>query len=502
MKNAQDRVSVIRRRGRMVAVLAFAAALGARGAAAQQTVDFVFVAPAATIDTNFPGAALTGAPAPAFTAAWATLPTGYKGVLITAANLATFQAQAPPRIRHLHAQLQPGAALRNSLDRVLTISGGRADIRFFLIDDRSNVDAGRGLFWSVPMGSPAHHFVWPAANSLPITGTARHQGIVGLGERWGDWWVSNVPGGLTAWEAVALHEGSHTQWVGDFSRWGALNQEWLAYGQGGHYNEEILGDQEAPHNEGMGTFFGRMHNNAEWTRQVTTFFNNADLRYFVDAQSIPAGWEELYRVAARRPDRMSTLNSNIVPNSANDFAIWRYRWLDVPSFYLLFSESTPTAFYVFFWQNVNGDRNQALQMILNFAADAWDNRRRRFLLYTANHLALQMETWAATPAGQTARTAGTATSSMFPYALVDVLTHCGFSDADYQAEIRREHPPRTSRAATEYFNHRAALCTRVRPMLTASPVRIEDAVREAATYFRQAATILTPAAGPGPGVTP
>src|SRR5262249_22673058 len=76
------------------------------------TVDFVSVAPSATIDTTFPGAAMSAPFAPGFTAGWATLPPGYKGVLITAANVGTFQAQAPPRIKHLFNQLQTGTALR------------------------------------------------------------------------------------------------------------------------------------------------------------------------------------------------------------------------------------------------------------------------------------------------------------------------------------------------------------------------------------------------------
>jgi hypothetical protein len=306
-----------------------------------------------------------------------------------------------------------------------------------------------------------------------------------MGEVWGDVFVANVPGGLRAWEGVALHEGSHTQWVGEFSRWGVLNQSWIVYGQGGHYTEEILGDQEAPHNEGLGTFFGYMHNGAEWTAKLTNFFTVADYRYFVDAQSAPAGWADLYQVAARRPGTRGT-----APNTVN---VWEYRWTDVPGKYVLFSESTPTAFYMLFWENTNGDRAQALQMIVDYAKEAWDNRFRRFLAYTANSLARRLESWAATPAGQTARTAGTATSSMFPFALIDVLTHCGLSDADYQREIRaslRTADPR-SRASTDYFTHRAALCTRVRPHLTANPVRFQEAVREAHTHFRAAATILT-----------
>lgn len=467
-----------------------AVALLASSASAQVgTVDFVFVAPSAAIDAGFPGAAMTAPFAPGFTGAWATLPPGYKGVLITAANVATFRARAPQHIRDLFAQLQTGTTLRNELNRVLTVSAGRSDIRYFLVDDQNNIDAGRGMLGSMPFNdtnAPAnphngHTYIWPAAMSQP-SGGGRFQGVVGMGEVWGDVFVNKVPGGQLAWEGVALHEGSHTQWVGEFSRWGVINQSWIVYGQGGHYTEEILGDQEAPHNEGIGTFYGYMHNNAEWQAKITNFFAKTDYRYFLDSQSAPAGWADLYNIAARQAGTMGT--------PPNTFNVWRYRWTDVPAFYILFSESTSTAFYMFFWQNTNADRSQALQMIIDYGKDAWDNRHKRFLTYSANFLALQLETWAGTAAGQAAKTAGTATSSMFPFALLDILTHFGMTDDAYRLEITRHYPDHTSRAATEYFNHRAAVRTRVQAMLAANPIRIEDAVREAHTYFRQAATIL------------
>jgi hypothetical protein len=104
--------------------------------------------------------------------------------------------------------------------------------------------------------------------------------------------------------------------------------------------------------------------------------------------------------------------------------------------------------------------------------------------------------------GRAAAAAGTATSSMFPYALIDILTHFGMTDAEFRQEIGRHNSrPPLSRASTEYFNaHRAAVRTRVQPMLTGPNIRFQDAVREAATYFRQGSTILAAAPPPDGGV--
>lgn len=431
-------------------------------------LDLIFVAPATTINTHFNTGAYTDG----------DIPAGYKAVAITAANAATFQAQAPPKIRHLYVQLQPGTTLRRRVDEVLQISGGKVDVKLYLVDDRTALSGSTGAM--TPFTHNSHTYVWPAAAVYPHGGGSdRYDGRVGLGEVAGGL-ISSRPGGMLAWEATALHETSHTQFVGEWTKWGAINQRAITYGQdGSHYEEELLGDQAAALDEGQGTFFGHVHNQAERQEKID-FFKRADYRYFVEAQSVMAGQPQLYQVQGRQAGTVGSAR------------VWRYRWRDIPGFYLLFSESTSSAFYTFFWKYVNNDQNQAFTMVTHTANAMWQTRMKRFLTYSCNRLALQMEAYAATPAGQRARTGGTLTSSMFPFALLDILTHFGMTENEYKADYNRNYPDRHPRAFAEYWRHRAAVQQRVQPYLNSSPIDIERAVREAHTYFQQNAMILTP----------
>lgn len=455
-------------------------AWSAAPAAAQTAVRFLYLAPSATLDAAF-GAANT------FTSQTdgPTFPGGYKGVVITAANVATFNAQTVPALHHIFNQLQAGTTLRNRVDQVFTISGNRADVDYYLVDDRTGLASGSGGFAQNTIGATV--FVWPAANNMPKSGAVdRHQGFAMFGEVFAAREMANAAGGgPLGLEATVLHETFHTQWIGDASRWGASPSGFLAYGgDGQHFVFEILGDQELPLNEGSGSFFGTVHNPADRTNLVN-FLRDATERYVVEPISIPAGWQTLYQ-APRKPGTIP-----LAP-PASPVSVFGYKWVDVPSFYLLFVESTSTAFYSFFEQHAHNDRNRAFRSSMSAMASMWDNRHKRFLMYAVNRLALDMEAFAATPAGQAAKTAGTITSSMFPFALLDVLTHFGFTDDEFRREYRRHYPDRDPAALVEYFNRRAAVRSAVAANLAANPIQIEEAVRTIHTMFQQANTILLP----------
>jgi hypothetical protein len=266
--------------------------------------------------------------------------------------------------------------------------------------------------------------------------------------------------------------------VGDWTKWGAISQRAITYGEDGdHYKEELLGDQAAALDEGHGTFYGDLHNPAE-RRELIDFFTRSDYRYFVEARSVMAGERPLYTVAARQAGTVGGTD------------VWQYRWTDVPGFYLLFSESTANAFYDFFWMVANENHDQAFTMITRSSHDMWQSRMKRFLTFACNRLALQLEAQAATAEGRAAAAAGTLTSSMFPFALLDVLTHFGMTQEEYQADYRRHYPDREPRAFTEYWGHRAAVQALVRDHLSASPIRIEEAVNAAHEYFQDSSRIL------------
>jgi len=425
-----------------------------------QTISYVYVAPSADIDANFTSGVISGG----------DIPGGYKGVPITSANESTFESNGPARVVHLYRQMQPGTTLRNRVDQVFQISGGMVDVTMFLVDDRTGIpedDTGA----MTPFDHNDQKHVWPAASVSPRGGGSdRYDGKIAMGQVAADVIVGDADGEILAWEATALHELSHTQFVGPWTKWGAINQRAITYGaDSDHYKEELLGDQAAALDEGHGTFYGDLHNEAE-RRELLEWFTDTDYRYFVEAQSVLAGSRDLYSVEERRAGTVGEANTRV----------WDYRWRDVPGFYLLFSESTANAFYDLFWMYADEDQDRSFQRIIRTSHDMWQSRRKRFLTFACNRLALQMEAGE----GGAGDSGGRPTSSMFPFALLDVLTHFGMTQEKYQEDYRRHYPDSHPRAYEEYWNHREAIQRLVNDDLTADPIRIIAAVEAVRDYLR------------------
>jgi len=441
----------------------------ANGAISAQTLQFIFVAPTTAINSGFGAAgAFTG------------LPPGYSGVQVTAANQAAFNTAASPNVLRTYNQLQAGTALRNRVNQVLQISGGKVDVTFYLVDDRTGLAGGAGFFAPATAGGVT--YVWPAASVSPSAG-GRYWGQMGLGER-ASTQIQGWPGGWMAWEGTILHESLHTQFVGEKTKWGSIN---IVYGgDAGHWTSELLGEQELPFEEGLGTYFGSLHNNPAGINDITTFFRRADERYDIESRSVLAGDATVWNAPHTQDER--PVPATLPPGGR--YFVRHYRWRDVPGFYLLFTESTSTAFHLFFWQRVNGSPDQAFGFINDSSRAMWQERRKRYLTYAVNRLSLQLEQFAATAQGAAAKSAGTLTSSMFPFALLDILTHYGMSESDYKADYNRKNPDRNPRAFTEYWGRRQPVRDLVQAHLNASPVRIDEAIAEAHRYFRQADTIL------------
>jgi hypothetical protein len=451
----------------------FTIALLAALPASAQTLSFVFVGPTNAMVTNFGAANVQGGYA-----------NGYRGVRITPANLATFQKVAPPNMLRTYNSLQTGTALRTSIDRVLAISHQMVfDVEVQLVDDRTGLP-GQASYATSSRKSVV--YVWPAAWNFPVTAPRKgHQGAIGIGEFFAQDHVNKI--GWTGWESVLLHEALHTQFVGEKTKWGSIT---TTYGQDGvHYFSEILGADDIPFEEGLGTFYGYTHFHPNGLNATTTFFRNPDPRYIVEDMAVvtfqdvgkPSRTEERPipdDVRRQQPDRTS-------------YRRYYYHWQSVAPRYLLFNEWTSTAFHVYFWRHANNDPAHALRMIDETAGWMWSELRRRNLLYAANRLAYELETFAATPEGQTKLKAGTLTSGMFAFALLDILTHFGMTDAEYQAAFKRNQLGEESRALAEYWNHRAAVRKLVEADLKASPIRIQEAIAAAHKYFQQGSTILT-----------
>jgi hypothetical protein len=457
------------RRSLCFSAIGLLAAIPASG----QTMSFVFVGPTSSMVSNFGAASIQGGYA-----------NGYRGVRITPANLATFQKVAPPNMLRTFTALQAGTTLRTSIDRVMRISHQLVfDVEVQLVDDRTGLP-GQASYATSSRNNVV--YVWPAAWNFPVTTPRKgHQGAIGIGEFFAQDHVSNI--GWTGWESVLLHETLHTQFVGEKTKWGSIT---TTYGQDRvHYFSEILGADDIPFEEGLGTFYGYTHFHPQGLNQTTAFFSDARDRYIVEDMGVvtfkdvgtPNRTEE-----RRIPDRIRQLQPD-----RERYTRYYYHWRSVPPRYLLFNEWTSVAFHMYFWRNANNDPDHALRMIDATAGWMWSELRRRNLLYAANRLACELEEFAATPEGQAKMRAGTLTSGMFAFALLDILTHFGMTDAEYQTAFKRNQLGEESRALSQYWSHRAAVRQLVEADLQSSPIRITEAIAAAHKYFQQSSTILT-----------
>ncbi len=458
-----------------VRALALAVAALAAAEARAQTLTFVYVAPTATIQSTFPGAAAQ------------VMAGGYSGVTVTAANQAAMLAAAPPNMVRTFNSLQPGTPLRARVDRVLRINGGITDNLVLLTDDRTGLNAAStGIFATARINSLVA--VWPAASVAPAS-AGRHRGVIRLGELAAGQFASGS-GGWRRWESVILHETLHTVFVGEKTRWGSIS---IVYGgDGSHYISEIAGEQENPFEEGLGTFFGMSHDDPAGLDDLARFFSRTNHRYLIESRSVLAGTAEVWNAPHREEERPLTDLARAEDRTGR--YVWRYyRWRDVPGWYLLFSESTSMALNGYFWKHVNGNRDEALTLIEASAAAMAFDRRKRFPTYAVNRLALQMEAFAGTAAGRTARTSRRLTSSMYPFALLDLITHFGMTEQKYRQDYDRNYPDRQPLAYAAYWTtHRARVQEIARPFITSDPIRFNEAVAAIHQYFQTAPTILTP----------
>jgi len=445
-----------------------------------QSITCLYLAPKAAIQAAFGAAA-----APADTGVFAV---GYGHMLITAANEATFKANAPANLGRTYDDLKAGTPLRRRLDEILAMSGNPTNVTVALVDDRPDISPTSQF--ATMKRSDGTRYVWPAAVVGPID-KVHYLGFLGLGTSAATRISTKWPGGWKAWEGVIMHEFSHTQFVGEKTKWGAIN---IVYGaDGNHWFSELLGEQELTFEEGFGNFFGLIDNPDQWNQAVLVFFKDANVRYTLESRSVLAGTPELWNAAHTDSERTP-------PNNVGRYVIRYYKWKDVPGYYILFNEYTSTAFHYFFYAHANGNRDSSYAMIRRSARAMSHDRRKRYLTYDVNRLSVQLEDFAATPDGAAAKTAGTLTSSLFPFALLDVLTHFGMTDAEYRRSYDINYPDRNPQAYALYWARRDGFKTMVQADLDANPIRIEEAVQKISDYCHRPEMIL--ATAPAGGTKP
>lgn len=434
-----------------------------------------------------------------------TIMPGYRFLTMNAAREAGFRSIAPPNIRRTYDSLATGTLLRTRVDTIMQLTGGVVDVDLFLVDDRAGIVEDE-WFFSTPIDGDAEdgsRYIWPAAWVWKCGD--RFCGRVGLGDK-ASAEIQAWEGGWLAWEGTVLHEVSHTQFLPDpvkrFNKWGDIG---IAYGgDDGHWVSELQGDQQIPLDEGFASFWGAMHNPGE-EAELVKFFNKTEPRYRLGSWSFLTGTKEMWDAphevlfSGDPADVGSSgysiqLDDDMVERAQGGgrYELRAYKWLDVPGKYILYNEHTSTAFFYFFWKYATIDPDYSYRMAVACAADmaGADKLRKRYLGYAVNRLALSMEDYVNTPQGKIDREAGSLVSSMFPFALLDILTHFGMTEEEYKREYSVRYPDRHPKAFEAYWEHRQEIKNAMVPHIAFRRIDIEGAIEAAEEYLKQPDTIL------------
>jgi len=217
-------------------------------------------------------------------------------------------------------------------------------------------------------------------------------------------------------------------------------------------------------------------------------FSSVGQRYFVEGRSVLAGSRDLYSVKNRISTQLTDRNGNLQKyQSDSPIVIYTYKWWDVPGWYLLFAESTSTAFFSIIKNQTYQNKDIVLDMIRYTSNAMSPDRKKRFLTYACNRLALRMEEYNSSTQGQAD---GTKISALFPFALLDLLTHFGMPDAEFKEDYQKNNADKDPKAYNEYWTRRAAIKTLVQSDITANPIRFTEAVEKIKAYCRQPANMF------------
>lgn len=486
-----------------------------------QTVNLFYVGPATTIDSTF-GAGNTfgftrdsaGVQVPAMT--------GYRGVFITPANVGQFNAIAPPNMRNTYDSITTASsALHVKLQKVLSLAGARlSSLAVLLIDDRMGLPANATVCTDVINGAT---IAWPCASNWKDSGSNTYLARVSLGESAANLDIAKA-GGFRRWEATIIHEFSHTQMLTDtlgVNKWDnpAAGVSGIAISYGGdkgHWFTEIQADEQQAMDEGLGYFWALEHNPPMAT-ELDSFLNDNNHKFLLGSRSFLTGtsqmWNAPHTVICSGPlpcvdtngnDWNISLNTSITP-STGSYELRKYKWLDVPGEYVLYNEQMSEAYFYLFHQYGYQQKDTAYNKIFDATRilSIHANQRQRYPAHVANMLANSMEAYARTPAGQQEAANGTLVSSMFAYALYDLLGHFGRTEDglrrefDINSATYISHTPKPL-AFQQYWSHRDQIKNLVCQHLggnqclpnSAGNIDIHQAVVALRDYFRAPATIL------------
>ena len=500
-------------------VILLAMGSGASGIYAQQIVVY-FHAPTATLTANFTGA----------NAAYIQ-PTNCQGGGSYGFSHVVLDNQTAPIFR----TLMVGTKIRQTYDsltdansvmrrRIMQIRGlsnnlvNTIDINLF--DDRAGIPSPGPCRCGDTFGGLRG--IWPCASNERDAGGV-YTGFAYLGELAANLIINNTHGGgWWEWYETVVHEFSHTQFATEYNATGLpIANKWgynglaISYGgDSGHWGSELQADQQSALDEGLATFWG-LDRNTVGRANLINWLNDKTPRMYLGSHSfltgVPLMWDQPHTVIfngeipANRVvtptgwNPIKLVNPNVQTGAR--YELRAYRWLDVPGKFVFYNEQMFQAFALSFFENALPTRTQAFNMMLEAAkALTPPNNRLRYPAHLANGFANGLEAFARTPEGRAAETNHTLVSSMFAYALMDIITHFGMSEA----ELRREFTINMTTynttpqplAFNAYWAHRAAIKALACPNLGGADcagtgnIDFMRAVRDVKNYFTDSSRIL------------
>lgn len=484
-----------------------------------QRIRVFFFAPTATIQANFTG------PSAAYIRPSLCVgqPTGYSYVFLDGVTAGQFRASAPPRIRATYDSLTTVTSLmRKRIDQLRSLSNGLVDtVEVNLYDDRTGMPVADSCICDNMFG--AIRGVWPCADNDRNATTGVYYGNLMLGELSANHIIANFPGGYWAWNETVVHEFSHTQFANEYNTAGRkIRNKWgvggigISYGgDAGHWGDELMADQQMALDEGLATFWG-LESNRVGRDSLIAFLNSKDFRLALGSHSFltgtPAMWNAPHDVFATglipANRRFPLPNGNFITlvsphiQTGARYELRRYKWLNVPGEYVFYNEQMFQGFALLYHEFAYEKKDTAFTKILMAAKKLTPPRERlRYPATLANELANLMELYANTARGRAEETAGTLVSSMFAYAVFDIITHFGMSENDLKREFTINMstyvPIAVPKAFNAYWAERNAIRQLVCPHLGGSNcvagtgnIDVIRAVTEARNYLRNASKIL------------
>ena len=265
----------------------------------------------------------------------------------------------------------------------------------------------------------------------------------------------------------------------------------------GRFREELWLSQGYALIEGLARSYGAV-SSMLMEEQIRNFWEDPTPRYYLPASS------GLWKTKALSQTRT-------YEGKYHGEDIQLVKWIDMPGYSLLFSESTAAMFYSQLReQHDDGYQTLMLENIITPAVSLMHQApNQRYLTYQVAAVAHEMERFAATKKGRQMASEQGLISSMFAFALLDILTHFDLTEEHFTRTFLEPMPQPYPKALRAYFDrHREKVKEMVRfnqipaiglevvddagdELIKSAPyLNVEDEIEKVATYFKKPSLVL------------